>query len=191
MLRSTRPQGKNTRGGSPLLVKVCPQQRVCSYKAKDGADPLPAVSRIPHHWASAPDPLVLTPGQVPQVWLPPALQLLTCPQGQPHPGAQASRPTHCTEVWRGRRRGVSVVPTPRWRMLKSQEPEPATSLWPQRELTPLGKRTTWLFRVTVKREQKERFTTGVLSGSPQGRGHISPGKHPACRPGLLDNSCPI
>lgn len=93
MLRSTRPQGKNTRGGSPLLVKVCPQQRVCSYKAKDGADPLPAVSRIPHHWASAPDPLALTPGQVPEVWLPPALQLFTCPPG-PAPPRRPSLQAH-------------------------------------------------------------------------------------------------
>ena len=148
------------------MVKVCPQQRVCSYKAKDGADPLPTVSRIPHQWASAPDPLVLTPGQVPQVWLPPALQLLTCPQGQPHPGAQASRPAHCTEVWRGRRRGVSVVPTPCWRMLKSQEPEPATSLWPQRELTPLGKRTAWLFRVTWSRGSRRNASPLGSSQAP-------------------------
>lgn len=62
-----------------------------------------------------------------------------------------------------------MVPTPRWRMLKSQEPAPATSPWLQRELTPFGKRTTWLFRMKIKREQKESFTTWVLSGSPPGK----------------------
>lgn len=70
---------------------------VCSYKAKDGADPLPAASRVPHHWASAPNPLALTPGQVPEVWLPPALQIAAHVPPGPAPPRRPSlqaRPLH-------------------------------------------------------------------------------------------------
>ena len=72
--------------------------------------------------------------------------------------------------------GVSVVPTPRWRMLKSQEPAPATSPQLQRELIPLGKGTARLLRVKVRREQNENFTTWVFSGSPPGKRQATP--HP-------------
>ena len=69
-----------------------------------------------------------------------------------------------------------MVPTPRWRMVKNQEPAPATSPWLQRELTPFGKCTTRLFRVKARREQNENFTTWVLSGSPPGKRQATP--HP-------------
>lgn len=138
----------------------------------------PAASHVPQHWASAPDPLALTPGQVPKVWLPPALQLLASPQGQPHPGAQASRPAHCTEIWWGQGGEHGAHPT----LEDGQESGASTSHIP---MAAEGTHSFWkmyhkLFRVKARREQNENFMTWVLSGSPPGKRQATP--HPETTP---------
>lgn len=101
-------------------------------------------------------------------------------QGQPRPAPQPPGLPSAQRDSGGR--GVSVVPTPRWRMLKSQEPAPAASHSCKGNSAPLGKCTARLFRVKVRRSRMKTLPLGSSRGSPPGKGQATPHPKPSRLP---------